>query len=663
MAVSDTAKNASIVLSSAPLIGVAFEALLPVLEAFKKSQAVVKGLESLFKQVDRLIGYLNEVFTFIQESEEEDSAEEVAKSDEKIQSILYVLEKCIVAARDLQEMHNDKRTSRIKNAWNAEGQSKILKALKGEVNTVVLERSLIDTMKTYQCFSQMRPFLETTSTKLTQIYDLVVEMDSKIHARFDGFEQRLEAFTTTRPVSPPPTDLSTRTGISAYVPHTENYVKRKGEMRELRDAILPANTLTAGGVSDQSSSASVAVVSGMGDAGKTTLVAAIVRLQCVQEAFPEGIAWIKVGQKTLSYTDLQVLYKKVLRKLQIKINDLPAGNEIQFEAAKEQEAKEELREVVGRVLRTKKVLLVLDAMWHPEDIGWFWFGIPGKSPCCKLIITTRSPKALKNVKEARQIALWDLSTDEAVELLTLESECDRFVGVYLERAQAIVKRCGYLPLAVRTLGMMMRLSNSRDRLTLEKALEAMEGILVMNDGSAKYLLAVLDLYFSPNVHGGTKAATQLKRFFVSFACVFSDPYEKSPWIAADVVEALFRAVCESDEASECDEAPKVRTLDRTPRPVEGQMLEKLLSFGLLDMRTPSTGREYRVHHGMQQEYGVSAREYYEETQRREWHSKLILGFGELNGRSQSDQSKVVDWIPGHLKETKERGLLSPFECT
>jgi predicted alpha/beta hydrolase family esterase len=92
-----------------------------------------------------------------------------------------------------------------------------------------------------------------------------------------------ECLDTPRPVTASPLLGTTYFTVP---PLPENYVERAGALGELREAVTAERT---------SRSMAMIAIQGMGGLGKNILAQALCHDEVVQQAFPDGVAWITVG--------------------------------------------------------------------------------------------------------------------------------------------------------------------------------------------------------------------------------------------------------------------------------------------------------------------------------------------------------------------------------
>ncbi|GMY05121.1 putative disease resistance protein RGA3 [Fagus crenata] len=201
-------------------------------------------------------------------------------------------------------------------------------------------------------------------------------------------------------------------------------------------------------LTNESDNLAIYAVWGMGGLGKTTLAQLVYNDVRVEEYFEMRI-WVCVSD------DFQItrLIRAIIESIDGRASDLSELDPLQ----KSLQAK----------LRWRKFLVVLDDVWNEDEVKWdglkyvLWCGAKGS----KVIVTTRIEKiALKvatlpihHMGGLLEDDSWSLfegcafGKERAEEKLELES-----IG------KEIVKKCGGVPLAIKSLGSLMCLKDSKN---------------------------------------------------------------------------------------------------------------------------------------------------------------------------------------------------------
>ncbi|KAI8562428.1 hypothetical protein RHMOL_Rhmol03G0036900 [Rhododendron molle] len=182
---------------------------------------------------------------------------------------------------------------------------------------------------------------------------------------------------------------------------------------------------------------------GMGGLGKTILAQLVYNDDEIQERFTKRL-WVYISN------DFDV--KRILIKL------LQAGDTI----GDSNEGPEQLQNRVRNLLRGHKFLLFLDDVWEEDHVEWEKLKdlLIMQARGSKIVVTTRSKKVALIVRTStvKSYEFRGLSDDECLRILVKwafkegdESKHPNLVNITRE----IVKKCGGVPLAARTLGALL----------------------------------------------------------------------------------------------------------------------------------------------------------------------------------------------------------------
>ncbi|KAB1224834.1 putative disease resistance RPP13-like protein 1 [Morella rubra] len=188
---------------------------------------------------------------------------------------------------------------------------------------------------------------------------------------------------------------------------------------------------------------SVIAVVGMGGIGKTTLAQLVYNDERVREHF-DVEAWVCVSEEfdlfkiTKSILDAvppsATCDNKDLNWLQVKLREKLAG---------------------------KKFLLVLDDVWNKKYADWELLSNPFESgaPGSKVIVTTRDNDVASAMRASASHQLKELSEEDCWSLFTKHAFHDGNSVLHLrlqELGRQIVEKCKGLPLAIKTIGALLR---------------------------------------------------------------------------------------------------------------------------------------------------------------------------------------------------------------
>jgi WD40 repeat protein len=255
--------------------------------------------------------------------------------------------------------------------------------------------------------------------------DRPIHLETKQYIQFDdaahyhvGLQELLRTLGTQETAS------LARKYETTYVttpPLPLHFIPRPSQLKTLMDIVL----------SDASDSRiSVAALRAMGGMGKTVLVQSLCNVQAVQDAFPDGVVWGKIGRQP---TNLHLVEQ--IREIGKALGD----NLARYDNL--QGCTNQLR----TTLRDKAALIVLDDVWDPRDIQSFI----ADAPRCKLLLTTRQ-RAVMTATGARECSLGGLESSQASSLLAKWSGTP--VQHFPPEADEIIREVGGLPLALSMIG-------------------------------------------------------------------------------------------------------------------------------------------------------------------------------------------------------------------
>ncbi|XP_054815316.1 putative disease resistance RPP13-like protein 1 [Prosopis cineraria] len=184
----------------------------------------------------------------------------------------------------------------------------------------------------------------------------------------------------------------------------------------------------------------VAIVS-MGGMGKTTLARLIFEDKRIKEEFQHR-AWVFISEEF----DVGQATKVILEALdcRIKISDDLNLNQLQMK----------------KKLKDKKFFLVLDDVWNQNRTIWEVFQTPFNygAPGSKILITTRNKKVAEVMRSSYMHLLKPLEDEDCWKLFVkyaFKEQHQHADPNLLSIGRDIVKKCGGLPLAIKTLGSLL----------------------------------------------------------------------------------------------------------------------------------------------------------------------------------------------------------------
>jgi len=206
-----------------------------------------------------------------------------------------------------------------------------------------------------------------------------------------------------------------------FPPLPVHFVPRRALVERLRRAIIKE--------SDQRSMP-ITAIRGMGGIGKSVLAQAICHDEAVQDAYPDGVMWVTIGE----HPSNDHLCSQI-RELAKALGDALEGYDTLIGCENQ----------LRMSLSSKSVLIVLDDVWDPRVVRYFH----GDSPRCRLLLTTRSREVVRGT-DAEELTADVMDHQESLELLASKSGLS--VNELPQEASEIIERVGSLPLGLAMLG-------------------------------------------------------------------------------------------------------------------------------------------------------------------------------------------------------------------
>ncbi|KAJ7976784.1 Disease resistance protein [Quillaja saponaria] len=188
-------------------------------------------------------------------------------------------------------------------------------------------------------------------------------------------------------------------------------------------------------------SVSVVPIVGIGGLGKTTLAKLVFNDERVAQHFQMRL-WVCVSNDF----DLKILMTKIIKSaFHENVNDLDP---------------DQLQTRLRATLNDQKFLLVLDDVWNEDRSKWIELTdlLRGGAHGSKIMVTTRSNSIAAMVETVPTYKLEGLPQQDCLALFVKWAFKERLERKYpnlMEIATEIVRKCGGVPLAVRTLGSLL----------------------------------------------------------------------------------------------------------------------------------------------------------------------------------------------------------------
>ncbi|MEM6838620.1 MAG: NB-ARC domain-containing protein, partial [Cyanobacteria bacterium P01_C01_bin.120] len=214
---------------------------------------------------------------------------------------------------------------------------------------------------------------------------------------------------------PPSTPLKKSLAAPLQMPPLpEHFVERPEYQQAVKDCLLSTDPKVFGTLV-------VSAIYGLGGIGKSVLAAKLAHDESVQARFSDGILWATLGQTP----DLLPLLSGWIQAL----------GDTDYKPTAIAAASTHLR----TLLYDKKVLLVVDDVWHPEHLDPFRIG---GNDCC-VLVTTREAR----IPDAHRYDLDVMSPEQALALIT-QKLSEPLSSEEKQQALSFAERVGFLPLAL-----------------------------------------------------------------------------------------------------------------------------------------------------------------------------------------------------------------------
>ncbi|KAJ7969097.1 Disease resistance protein [Quillaja saponaria] len=317
-----------------------------------------------------------------------------------------------------------------------------VKAWLDEVKDAVYEaEDLLDEIETEVCKTKSEAEFDTTSSKVRNFFTNVSvnPFEKKIESRIEDVLRKLEFLANQVELL----GLKKRSGIaekSSQRLQSSSLVDESSIYgRDVDKEVLTKFVLSDDGSGNHPS---VITIVGMGGLGKTTLAQLVYSDKRMKDYF-DLKAWVCVSEEF----DVRRVTRAMLEAITLSKDDTRDLNTLQVKLAEK---------LMGR-----KFLLVLDDVWNENHTHWevlqrpFCYGAPGS----KILVTTRSERVASTMHSAEILNLKQLSEEDCWMLFTAHAfnKGDPFANPSLNAiGKKIVKKCKGLPLALKTLGSLLR---------------------------------------------------------------------------------------------------------------------------------------------------------------------------------------------------------------
>jgi len=374
---------------------------------------------------------------------------------------------------------------------------------------------------------------------------------------------------------------------------------------------------------------------GMGGIGKTTLAALAIHNNFIRSSFSR-ICWINLGKSfnmkqfvpKLNLSLYLACLQRICMQIGVNTNEFQEDYKLLYrnrgnsspmsKAAMEVRTMERAKDRMSLVVQGLTLLIVLDDVWDNGDCDWFDFNRDrvGFEAKVVLFVTTRTDDDFR-FDRSIDISMNLLSKHDAICLFFMEasiSTTPQPSSSCYSLALDIVKRCGFLPIAIKTAGRLVRYGlpggaaiDLRDISkhvlmipTFERE-EYLESYTSVDPNVSRYhsiqLFHILDRTFAMVVSEALHYATSV--YFSAFAIVFCQDEILRPWVTNELAQILWEELKGSKYLQKVNMYTSVSA---------HELLDGLRKIGVIDVNMSTNSgemedRKYRVSHDLMWEYG------------------------------------------------------------
>ncbi|XP_024039419.1 disease resistance protein At4g27190 [Citrus clementina] len=204
----------------------------------------------------------------------------------------------------------------------------------------------------------------------------------------------------------------------------EAFESRRSTLEAIKNALIDVDVSIIG-------------VYGMGGIGKTTLVKKVAR-QAMEDKHFDMVVFSEVSQTP----DIKQIQQEIAEKL---------GLELREEAESRRASR-----LYERLENEKKILVILDNIWKPLDLGTIAIPFGEDHKGCKLLLTARDRSVLLKMGSKDNFLINNLNEEEAWRLFKMMAGDDVENRELKSTAIDVARACGGLPIALTTVAKALR---------------------------------------------------------------------------------------------------------------------------------------------------------------------------------------------------------------
>ncbi|MBX3081381.1 MAG: hypothetical protein KF716_07070 [Anaerolineae bacterium] len=293
----------------------------------------------------------------------------------------------------------------------------------------------------------LRQYKQCVSLLETELATVPEEQTLKLYEEI----QAGQPFTnhTVLPTTPP--------SIGLLPPLPALMIGRDGAMRDILERLG----------TDGQEPQPLTVIQGWPGIGKSTLVARLAHHPMISQLFPDGVLWASLGETPNLLKEL-LLWSSVFTA-----REAPRLRKI-----------EDISAQLTAILHNKRMLLIVDDIWKPEDVVPFRIG----GPNCASVFTTRlNDVAMTLAPTAQAIFRLPVLAEEAgLELLTKLTPDT--VAAHPAEARTLIRDLEGLPLAIQVAGRLLQTEARFGWGVIELLAELREGARILQSHAPSDML-------------------------------------------------------------------------------------------------------------------------------------------------------------------------------